>query len=305
MKHCIALQGVHKSFGAKAAVRDLSIEVQQGEIVGFVGPNGAGKSTSLRILVGLLRRDGGSADILGMDPARDGLAIRRRVTYLPGETSVYSQMTGAEYLRFARSFYPASHSLIGRYGELFELPMRQSIRKYSAGMKQRLALLAALDPDVEVYILDEPDRALDATVRLQLRDLLQDLRSAGKSVLLSSHHLSEVEALADRTVFLLDGVTLPESTVNEARSRLRGEIRLRLQDHASLPAELHSDDTKIENLPDGSLRIRPGGDPLQFLSRLPSDQVLSAEVGATRLEDIYRELTRLVTPAAEAGGATR
>ncbi len=287
MTDLLRLSGVRKSFGKTEALRDVELSLGSGEIVGFVGPNGAGKSTCLRICVGLVQRDHGEASAFGLDPARSELAIRRRCTYLPGETSLYHNMTGRQLLEFALHGYRRLSDAEHLAPELFDLPLDRKIRGYSAGMKQRLALQAALSADVELYILDEPDRALDATARLQLREVLASLRERGKSILLSSHHLAEVEAIADRTVFLLAGACVPDEVVSNARAEMRSEVRLRTRGEIDLPDGVES----VETLPDKSLRIRTTDDPLQWVAKLPSDLVISAEVGATRLEDLYRILT--------------
>lgn len=289
MTDAIALRSVRKSFGAKAALARLDLAVPQGAIHGFVGPNGAGKSTGLRILVGLLQRDAGEAQVLGLDPARAALAIRRRACYLPGETNVYSHLTGDEFLQFALSFYPRQHAdLRAEMLSAWELPLAHKVRTYSAGMKQKLALLATLLPDVELYVLDEPDRALDATARLYLRDVLRRLNQRGKTLLLSSHHLAEVEALAAALTFVIEGCTVPAGRVEAARAALRHVVRLRLRDRCSvLPAGVREQTLE----PDGALRLTIDGDALQWLHRLDPRHIDSVEVGATRLEDIYQALT--------------
>ncbi|MBK8976584.1 MAG: ABC transporter ATP-binding protein [Planctomycetes bacterium] len=284
----LEVRGVTKTFGDRTALAGLDLDLARGELVGFVGPNGAGKSTLLRILVGVLRRDGGDVRVLGMDPQRRSLAIRRRSSYLPGETNVYDQMTGADYLQFADSFHQRLRGEPRGIAEAFDVPLRARVRSYSAGMKQKLAIRAALRPDVDLYILDEPDRALDASVRLALRDWLRLLRNDGRAVLLSSHHLAEVEALADRCCFVFGGRNVAPERVAAARRELRREVRMRLSgDTVALPDGA----TVRERLPDGSLRITVhDGEPLQWLARLPADAVLAVEVGATRLEDVYRAL---------------
>lgn len=289
----ITVQGLSRSFGSKQVLRSLSLQVGRGELVGLVGPNGAGKSTLLRALVGLLRRDSGSVSVLGLDPATDSLAIRRRSCYLPGETSVYQQMTGQQFLDFALSFHAARQPAVQRQLlELFGLPLQQKVRSYSAGMKQKLAVLATLVPDVELYILDEPDRALDATVRFQLRPVLLDLRARGKTLLLSSHHLSEVETLADRLEFLVDGRIVDATAVAAARQQLARHLRLRL-----VPGTPRPDGARVlATEPDGTLELEVDEPPMLFLQRLPPDAVLAAELGVVRLEELYQ---LLLTPTAE------
>jgi ABC-2 type transport system ATP-binding protein len=280
----VSVQGLTKSFGSREVLRGLDLSVPRGELVGLVGPNGAGKSTLLRILTGLSPAGGGKVRTLGLDPAAASLQIRNRATYLPGETSVYVNMTGQAFLDFALSFYPARiPGMVEKLARLFELPLRQRVRTYSAGMKQKLALMASLVPDVELYILDEPDRALDATVRFRLREVLADLRDQGRTLLLSSHHLSEVESLADRLEFLLEGRMVPTATIAAARDQLMRRTRVRLADGVDVPSGCKV----VERLADGTLLLETPQAPLRTL---PDEHVLIAEIGVARLEDLYKVL---------------
>ncbi len=283
----VVADAIAKSFGSRRALQDLSLRVARREIVGFVGPNGAGKSTLLRILTGLVPADAGRVAVFGIDPGRDEIAVRRRVSYLPGETNVYSQMTGQEYLDFATGFHRGTLPVPAAVQEAFEVPLSARVRTYSAGMKQKLALRAALTCDVDLFVLDEPDRALDASVRLALRRWIEHLRSElGRAVLLSSHHLAEVEALADRVAFVFNGRNVADEAVRAARETLRHEVRLRLEPGTDLPDGAE----RLADPPDGTVRVRVPDDPLRWLARLSSDRVLTAEVGPTRLEDVYAVL---------------
>jgi ABC-2 type transport system ATP-binding protein len=283
----IDLALVTKSFAAKRVLVDVAFHVDPGEVVGFVGPNGAGKTTCLRILVGLCERDGGSVQVLGLDPESSSVAIRKRCCYLPGETSVYLGMTGRAFLDFAWGFYPRQQEdLKQRMLEAFDLPLSRKVRTYSTGMKQRLALLASLVPDADLFILDEPDRALDATTRFLLRDLVRTLQAKGKTILLSSHHLREVEALADRLVFIMDGHVVEEERITAARAELKKQLRLHLTTGTDLPAGARL----LRKEPGGALRVLTEGDPFQWLAQIPRQQVVSAEVGTIRLEDLYQIL---------------
>jgi ABC-2 type transport system ATP-binding protein len=285
MSEVLAMRDVTKSFGRKTVLRGVDLVLAPGEIVGFVGPNGAGKSTCLRILLGLVRRDGGEVRVLSLDPGHADTAIRARCSYLPGETSLYHGMRGQEFLDFGAGFHARHHAdLAAEMLARFALPLQRRIRQYSAGMKQQLALVASLSPDVDLYVLDEPDRALDATTRLFLRDVLRELHARGKSLLLSSHHLSELEVLADRLVFLIDGQCIDEARVRAARASLRRRVRLRLQASATPPEGAVSE-------PDGSFVVETKEDPLRWLARLDPAAIESAEVGVVRLEDLYRALT--------------
>ncbi len=293
---------VRKAFGAREVLRGVSLQVARGELLGLVGPNGAGKSTLLRALVGLVRRDAGSVSVLGLDPARAGVAVRARTSYLPGETGVYAQMTGARFLAFARGFYRRHDAQReARLLAAFALPLHQKVRTYSAGMKQKLAVAAALAPDVDLYVLDEPDRALDASVRFFVRDVLLDMKRAGKTIVLSSHHLGEVETLADRLEFLLDGTFVAPQRLVAARAQLRQRPRVRLRDGASLPAGAR----EVLREPDGTLVVATDGDPMAWLRAAPAGAIDSAEIGIPRLEDLYALLLQHAATATPAAGAAR
>ncbi|HLU39002.1 MAG TPA: ABC transporter ATP-binding protein, partial [Planctomycetota bacterium] len=263
MTDAIALRSVQKAYRGRAALAGLDLRVAPGTIHGFVGPNGAGKSTALRILVGIVQRDAGEVRVLGLDPAAHALAIRRRTSYLPGETAVYGHLTGAEFLRFAFSFYPRrDETLRAELEEAFALPLVRKVRTYSAGMKQKLALLATLVPEVDLYVLDEPDRALDASTRVFLRAVLRRLQARGSTLLLSSHHLAEVEALTATTTFVIAGRTVPPDRVAAARSALRRVVRLRLRTpEVALPAGV----VEQTREPDGTMRVTVAGDALAWL----------------------------------------
>ncbi len=284
----IELADVHKSFKTKTVLRGMNLSVEPGQLVGFVGPNGSGKTTCLRILLGILRPDAGTARVLGMNPARDALRIRQHCCYLPGETSIYRHMRGAEFLHFALSFYSTlQDDLMGRLTGTFQLPLQKRVRDYSAGMKQQLALMATLIPNVEVYILDEPNRALDATTRFFIRDVLRELRTAGKTILLSSNHLKDVETIADELVFIMNGAHIPNERIQAARDLLRRQVRLKLRPGAVLPDGAE----EIREDPDGTRHVEPRGNLAEWVARIPAEKLVSAEIGTVHLEDLYRRLT--------------
>jgi ABC-2 type transport system ATP-binding protein len=283
----ITCDGLGLGFGPREVLRGLDLQVAAGELLGLVGPNGAGKSSLLRTLVGLVPRRRGHVAVLGLDPAHQSLAIRHRACYLPGEAGVYQHLTGAEFLHFAHGCYPRlDRRRDDELRQLFALPLQQKVRGYSAGMKQKLALLATLVPDVELYLLDEPDRALDASVRFQLRDVLRAMQGAGKTIVLSSHHLGELEALADRLEFLLDGTLVAADRLAAARAKLRQRPRIRLSAGAVLPPGA----TLVHAEADGTLRIETATDPMRWLQQVPAGCIESAEVGIPRLEDLYELL---------------
>lgn|GEM_PF-2713286 len=283
----IDVRALQKRFGACEVLRGLDLQVEAGQLLGLIGPNGAGKSTFLRTMIGLVPRSGGEVRVLGLDPADAALQIRQRSSYLPGETGVYQQMRGAAFLDFALGFYP-NHDLALRDEllEAFALPLDQRVRSYSAGMKQKIALIATLVPDVDLYILDEPDRALDASVRFFLRDVLRRVKERGKTIVLSSHHLSEVETLADRLEFLLSGALVPSADVKRARLELRRRPRIRLRGGHQLPTGA----TVVREEPDGMLVVQTEQDAVRWLQTADADAIEGAEIGVDRLEDLYQLL---------------
>ena len=287
MSATVLVGGLGVGFGPREVLQRVDLQVDRGEMLGLIGPNGAGKSTLLRTLVGLVPRTAGSVQVVGHDPAREPLAVRRSTSYLPGEAGVYLQLTGAQFLDFALGFHrQLDRARQQRLQQQFALPLQQKVRSYSAGMKQKLMLLATLVPDVDLYLLDEPDRALDASVRFQLRSELLAMQQAGKTIVLSSHHLGEVEALADRLVFLLDGAFVPEARLATARATLRRRPRVRLRSGLDVPAGARL----VQREADGTLVVATDGDPMDWLRSLPEGVVDSVEIGIPRLEDLYQLL---------------
>ncbi|MCC7397727.1 MAG: ABC transporter ATP-binding protein [Planctomycetes bacterium] len=292
MNPLVLARGVSKCFAARTALAGVDLVVPRGELLGLIGPNGAGKSTFLRALVGLVRRDHGELRVHGLDPATDPVLVRQRTSYLPGETSVYQQMTGRALLDFALGFYARrDDELLARMQQGFALPLDKRVRTYSAGMKQKLAVMAALGPDVDLYLLDEPDRALDAQMRYLLRELLRAKKRAGKTIVLSSHHLSEAEALADRLQFVVAGRMVPPAVLDAARTRLARRLRLRLAPGTVLPADAEL----LQHEADGTVLVHSRVPPLTLLRSLPPEAVLAAELGVLRLDELYQELLHATT----------
>jgi ABC-2 type transport system ATP-binding protein len=286
----IECRDVHKRFGATAVLRGLDFSLRRGEILGFVGPNGAGKTTTLRILTGLVFRDSGQVTVNGLDPERDPVAVRRVLSYLPGETSLYRRMRAREFLEFACAPWPAvDAALQAELTERFELPLERTVGQYSAGMKQKLALVAALVPRAEVLMLDEPDRNLDASMRHQLRLVLRRLHKDGRTLLISSHHLAELRQLATRHVFLLDGRAVPDDRIQTLTAELTREIRVRLTPGTGIPDQLLPAGTRV--LADGDdLRVLADGDRDECVRRLTTLSPLALSYQSADLDAIYQRL---------------
>jgi ABC-2 type transport system ATP-binding protein len=199
MSTAISISGLEKRFGPTRALDGLDLEVRTGEVHGFLGPNGAGKTTTLRVLLGLLRADAGRAELLGGDPWRDAVSLHRRLAYVPGDVSLWPSLSGGEVIdllgRLRGGLDPRRRADLL---ERFDLDPRKKARTYSKGNRQKVALIAALAADVELLLLDEPTSGLDPLMEARFREVIDDERHSGRTVLLSSHILAEAEALCDR-----------------------------------------------------------------------------------------------------------
>jgi ABC-2 type transport system ATP-binding protein len=222
----IAVSGLVKDFGARTRALDhLDLEVDSGDVHGFLGPNGAGKTTTIRILLGLLRADAGRVTLLGGDPWRDAVELHRHLAYVPGEVNLWPNLTGGEVIDLLGDLRGGLDPI--RREELlesFQLDPTKKIRAYSKGNRQKVALVAAFSSDVELYLLDEPTSGLDPLMEAVFQTVVQDLRAAGRSILLSSHILSEVEALCDRVTIIRTGRAAESGTFEELRHLTRTSV---------------------------------------------------------------------------------
>jgi ABC-2 type transport system ATP-binding protein len=294
----IRIAGLTRRFGATVAVRPLTTRIGPGGITALLGPNGSGKSTLLRMLLGLVRPDAGTAVVDGVGLAGDGLAIRRRAAYLCGELHVYGELTGRAHLAWC--LRGRGRTALERACGLaagFELPLAKKVRGYSHGMKRQLLLAAALAPDVRVRVLDEPTEGLDPTRRAQVLELLRADSARGTTLLVSSHHLGEVERASSRQLFLRSGELLDEASASELHRRARESLRITWAtppERAALERALagRSFDLRLDGgrttlfFPEGggteSLRI------LLAANGLP--EARSIVYGELSLTELYREL---------------
>jgi ABC-2 type transport system ATP-binding protein len=218
----ISITGLIKRFGSFTALDGLELEVAAGEVHGFLGPNGAGKSTTIRVLLGLLRADAGSVSLLGGDPWRDAVALHRRLAYVPGDVTLWPNLSGGEAIDLLGKLRGGlDETRRTELLERFELDPTKKGRAYSKGNRQKVALVAALASDVELLILDEPTSGLDPLMEEVFRDCIADERDRGRTVLLSSHILSEVEALCDRVTIIRAGQTVETGTLAALRHLTR------------------------------------------------------------------------------------
>ncbi|MGD9998334.1 MAG: ATP-binding cassette domain-containing protein [Ilumatobacteraceae bacterium] len=253
MVAAIVVQGLVKTFGSTRALDGLDLEVATGEVHGFLGPNGSGKTTTIRVLLGLLRADGGRATLLDGDPWRDDVELHRRLAYVPGDVNLWPRLTGGEVI-----------DLLGRLrGDLdphrrdelldrFELDPTKRSRSYSKGNRQKVALVAALASRAELLILDEPTSGLDPLMEAVFQDCIREVKAEGRTVLLSSHILAEVEALCDRVSIIRAGRTVQSGTLTELRHLTRTAIAADLErpptglDAVSGVHGLQVDGTRVE-----------------------------------------------------------
>ncbi|MET8119913.1 ABC transporter ATP-binding protein [Micromonospora sp. NPDC005189] len=221
----ISIGNLVKTFGAIRALDGLDLRVEQGEVHGFLGPNGSGKSTTIRILLGLLRRDSGEAQVLGADPWRDAVRLHRRLAYVPGDVSLWPNLTGGEAIDLLGQLRGGLDRR--RRDELlqrFDLDPTRRCRTYSKGNRQKVAIVAAFSSDVELYVLDEPTSGLDPLMEAVFQDEIRRIKQAGATVLLSSHVLAEVEALCDRVSIIREGRTVESGTLAELRHLTRTTV---------------------------------------------------------------------------------
>ncbi|TDC85745.1 ABC transporter ATP-binding protein [Actinomadura sp. 7K507] len=225
MNAAIATSGLVKTFGTTRALDGLDLSVETGEVHGFLGPNGAGKSTGIRVLLGLLRADSGQAKVLDADPWYDAVDLHRRMAYVPGDVELWPNLTGGEAI-----------DLLGRLRggldktrrteliERFDLDPGKKGRTYSKGNRQKVAIVAALASDAELLLLDEPTAGLDPLMEVVFQDVISQMKAEGRTVLLSSHILAQVEHLADRVSIIRQGRIVQSGTLAEMRHLTRTTI---------------------------------------------------------------------------------
>ncbi|MEV6162371.1 ABC transporter ATP-binding protein [Streptomyces sp. NPDC052052] len=226
----IDVEGLIKSFGRFQALKGLDLQVRRGEVHGFLGPNGAGKSTTIRVLLGLLNSDAGRVRLLGGDPWKDVTGLHRRLAYVPGDVSLWPGMTGGEAIDLLGALRGGiDEQRRAELVERFELDPTKRGRQYSKGNRQKVAIVAALASDVELLILDEPTSGLDPLMEAVFQEVVGEAKERGTTVLLSSHILSEVEALADRISIIRDGKVVETGTLDQLRGHARTSIHAVLE----------------------------------------------------------------------------
>jgi len=284
----VVTQSLTKRYGSFAALSDCTLAVHRGEVFGLLGPNGAGKTTLLRLLLGFLKPTSGSAAIDGLDCHRDSLAVHARMSYLPGEVRLFRQMRGRDVLRFFSETRGQNPAAALALADRLALDVSRPVASMSTGMRQKLGLAVTLAADTPLAILDEPTSNLDPTVRGEVLALVAEARSAGRTVLFSSHVLSEVEQACDRVVILRGGQLVHTQVMQELRRkhRIRGRLIGPLR---PVPHGLE-DQIAISSTPDGAMTIETPGELsplLGWLATLPLAEVHIEPVGLQAIYDRY------------------
>lgn len=288
MKNSVEIRGLSKSFGRTKALDGLNLTVSPGDVTGFLGPNGAGKSTTIRVLLGLLRADGGTVRLLGGDPWRDAVALHRRIAYVPGDVTLWPNLTGMQAIDFLCRLRGNGVD-IRRRDELierFELDPHKKARTYSKGNRQKVAIVAAFSCHSELYILDEPTSGLDPLMEKAFQQCVAEVAGDGAAVLLSSHILAEVEKLCDNVTIIRSGRTVRSGTLAELRHLMRTKVIARTR----------SDGRALQNTPyvhdfasnDGAVSFSVDRNDLEFaLEHLTDLGIADLTVAPASLEDMF------------------
>ncbi len=286
MPLAVRTEGLTKRYGRTVALDGLDLEVEQGEVFGYLGPNGAGKSTTIGLLLGLLRPTGGRAEVLGLDVRRDARALHRRLAYVPSQADLWPTLTGAETLHLlGRLHGSVDEAARDRLVERFRLDPDKRNRAYSHGNRQKVLLVAAFASGADLLLLDEPTSGLDPLMEQVFRECVLEARSAGRTVLLSSHILSEVEAVCDRVAMLRGGRLIETGRLDDLRGIAALQVEARIDgpvpDVSSVPGV---DDVRVDG---DALTCRVSGDVQPLLAALSGTHVRHLVTREPSLEELF------------------
>jgi len=283
----VEIRGLVKKFGGTTALDGLDLTVARGSVTGFLGPNGAGKSTTIRVLLGLLRADGGTARLLGRDPWRDAVDLHRRIAYVPGDVTLWPNLTGAQAIEFLCGLRGgADHRRRDALIERFELDPHRKARTYSKGNRQKVALVAAFASDADIYILDEPTSGLDPLMEKAFQQCVNEVSRRGAAVLLSSHILAEVEKLCDTVTIIRAGRTVQAGSLQQLRHLMRTTVTARTR--TGDPGVWDWPGVHDAGTGNGELRLSVDRDHLDAtMGRLTRLGIVDLTVTPASLEDLF------------------
>jgi ABC-2 type transport system ATP-binding protein len=286
----IETRGLTKHYGPIRALETLDLAVERGEIFGFLGPNGSGKSTMIRLLLGFLHPTAGRARVLGLDIERDGVAIRRRIGYLPGGIALYDTLTGEQQLDYLAALGGQPPVRRAELCDRLQLPpatLKRPVRDYSRGMRQKIGIVQALQHDPELAILDEPTEGLDPLMQRAFYGILDTIKRAGRTIFFSSHVLSEVERVCDRVAIIRHGRLVALEETGALLARRKRNVQLRF---TGLPPRL-TGVAGVSNVAeaDGLLTCRVEGAVAPFLAAIADATVLDLTIEPARLEEAFLE----------------
>jgi ABC-2 type transport system ATP-binding protein len=285
-RNAIATRGLGKRYGSKDALIDLDLEVHRGEVFGCLGPNGAGKTTTIRLLLGLIHPTSGGAEVLGLDPWRDAVALHRRLAYLSGDLALWPTLTGAQTLEYLGALHGSvdvafRDELIERFG----LDPSVKIRAYSRGNRQKVGIIAALMGRPELLVLDEPTTGLDPLMEQVFRECLHETRERGQTVFLSSHILSEVEAVCDRVGILRSGRLVEVGSI--ARMRRLAAVEVVATFSSKPPDVKHVDGVHDVHARGHTLRCKVTGPVGPLVDALAGHGLLGLTSREPSLEELF------------------
>ena len=285
----IQLQGMTKAYGALQALQGVDMTVEQGDLFGFLGPNGAGKTTTIRVLMGLIRPDGGGVRLFGLEAWGDSVALKRRIGFVPDNAAIYGSMTGRQFLDYLGRLHelhrpPLQGELLDRL-ELSEAALGRKLKGYSYGMKQKVMLVQAMQHDPDLLIMDEPTASLDPLVRQAFFSLLREFHGRGHTVFMSSHVLSDVEEVCEQVAIIRDGRLVSAGPVAELRE---GYTRTMWVEFRQPPANgLSAPGIKVVSQEGAVWRLAVSGDINPVLRELATYDLADLTFERTSLEELF------------------
>jgi ABC-2 type transport system ATP-binding protein len=282
----IQTENLTKFYGKSRGIKNVNITVNKGDIFGFLGPNGAGKSTTIRTLLDFIRPTSGSARIFGLDCQKDSLAIRRRISYIPGDASLYGHMTGWKYLEYfgrIRGVYDPTRAreLAGR----LDIHLDRRMKEYSKGMRQKVVLIQAFMSDPELIVMDEPTSGLDPLVQQTFMDIAREEAAKGKTIFISSHVLSEVEKICNRVAIIKDGEVVAEERMEDLKSKSGKVVEVKFR--GTVPESFNVTGASGLAPINGYYRLSLTGDVRKALQDLTAYDIEDVNIHPMTLEDIF------------------